>query len=137
MAQQLRTADEISRNLSEAANGVIRISEDSAAVAEGVQRLRAHAQGTQAVASDLVRLSTTLGRIAGRLESPDPAVPATATCASTSRSGPGSRSTRTVISGRTSPGASAARFASSTTANGWPADSSAIEASSSRLGART
>jgi methyl-accepting chemotaxis protein len=78
VAQQLRTADEISRNLSEAANGVIRISEDSAAVAEGVQRLRAHAQTTQEVASDLVRLSTTLGRIAGRLESAEPAVPGTA-----------------------------------------------------------
>ena len=78
VAQQLRTADEISRNLSEAANGVVRISEDSAAVAEGVQRMRAHAQSTQAVASDLVRLSTTLGRIAGRLESADPAVPGTA-----------------------------------------------------------
>ncbi len=79
VAQQLRTADEISRNLSEAANGVIRISEDSASVAEGVQRLRAHAQATQAVASDLVRLSTTLGRIAGRIESPETAVPGTAT----------------------------------------------------------
>jgi len=73
VAQQLRTADEISRNLTEAANGVVRISEDSAAVAEGVQRLRAHADSTQAIASDLVRLSTTLGRIAGRLETADPA----------------------------------------------------------------
>ena len=78
VAQQLRTADEISRNLSEAANGVVRISEDSASVAEGVQRMRAHAQSTQAVASDLVRLSTTLGRIAGRLESAETAVPGTA-----------------------------------------------------------
>jgi methyl-accepting chemotaxis protein len=78
VAQQLRTADEISRNLSEAANGVVRISEDSAAVAEGVQKMRTHAQSTQSVASDLLRLSTTLGRIAGRLESADPAVPGTA-----------------------------------------------------------
>ena len=43
-----------------------------------LQRLRAHAQTTQEVASDLVRLSTTLGRIAGRLESAEPAVPGTA-----------------------------------------------------------
>ncbi len=74
VAQQLRTADEISRNLSEAANGVVRIGEDTAAVAEGAQRIRAHAQSTQAIAADLVRLATTLGRIAGRIEAAEPAV---------------------------------------------------------------
>jgi methyl-accepting chemotaxis protein len=73
VAQQLRTADEISRNLSEAATGVVKISEDTAAVAEGAQRIRAHAQSTQAIASDLVRLSMTLGRIAGRIEAAEPA----------------------------------------------------------------
>lgn len=78
VAQQLRTADEISRNLSQAATGVVRISEDTAAVAEGVQRIREHAQSAQTIASDLVRLSTTLGRIAGRLEAAEPAVPGTA-----------------------------------------------------------
>ena len=75
VAQQLRTADEISRNLNQAASGVVTISEESAAVAEGVQRIRVHAGSAQEIASDLVRLSTTLGRIAGRLDAADPAGP--------------------------------------------------------------
>jgi len=75
VAQQLRTADEISRNLNQAASGVVTISEESAAVAEGVQRIRANAGSAQEIASDLVRLSTTLGRIAGRLDAIDPNVP--------------------------------------------------------------
>ena len=68
VAQQLRTADEISRNLNQAANGVIKISEESAAVAEGAQRIRSHAATSQQIAADLVRMSMTLGSIAGRLE---------------------------------------------------------------------
>jgi len=68
VAQQLRTADEISRNLNQAATGVITIGEESAAVAEGARAIRAQADATQRVAADLVRLSTTLGSLAARLE---------------------------------------------------------------------
>ena len=68
VAQQLRTADEISRNLNDAATGVITISEQSGAVAEGVRRIRAQADAAQRVAVDLARLSTTLGSLATRLE---------------------------------------------------------------------
>ena len=72
VAQQLRTADEISRNLNQAANGVVKISEESAAVAEGAQRIRGHAASSQQIAADLVRMSMTLGSIAGRLEGAQP-----------------------------------------------------------------
>jgi methyl-accepting chemotaxis protein len=68
VAQQLRTADEISRNLNEAASGVVTIGEESAAVAEGARLLRTQADTSQRVASDLARLSTTLGSLAARLE---------------------------------------------------------------------
>jgi methyl-accepting chemotaxis protein len=67
VAQQLRTADEISQNLNQAANGVVTIGEESAGVAEGARRIRVHAEATQGIAADLVRLSTTLGSIAARL----------------------------------------------------------------------
>jgi len=67
VAQQLRTADEISRNLNEAASGVVTISEESAAVAGDARRIRLQAQDSQRIASDLVRMATTLGSIAGRL----------------------------------------------------------------------
>ena len=80
VAQQLRTADEISRNLNQAANGVVTIGEESAAVAEGARRIRSHADDTQRIAADLVRLGTTLGSIAERLQGipapgPDPLLP--------------------------------------------------------------
>jgi len=80
VAQQLRTADEISRNLNQAANGVVTIGEESAAVAEGARRVRSHADDTQRIAADLVRLGTTLGSIAERLQGvpapgPDPLLP--------------------------------------------------------------
>ena len=68
VAQQLRTADEISRNLNEAASGVVTIGEESAAVAEGSRLMRTQADTTQRVAADLARLSTTLGSLAARLE---------------------------------------------------------------------
>jgi len=68
VAQQLRSADEISRNLNQAASGVVTIGEEGAAVAEGARRIRAHAEASQKIAADLVRLSTTLGSIAGRLQ---------------------------------------------------------------------
>ena len=74
VAQQLRTADEISRNLNEAASGVVTIGEQSAAVADGARRIRDQAEATQRVAADLARLSTTLGSLAARLETvPAPA----------------------------------------------------------------
>jgi methyl-accepting chemotaxis protein len=72
VAQQLRTTDEISRNLNEAASGVVTIGEESAAVAEGARRIRTHAEATQRIATDLVRLSTTLGSLASRLQGPNP-----------------------------------------------------------------
>src|SRR5262245_59946284 len=43
VAQQLRTADEISRNLNQAASGVVRIGEETAAVAGSAQAIREHA----------------------------------------------------------------------------------------------
>src|SRR5262245_39045997 len=72
VAQQLRTADEISRNLNQAASGVVTIGEESAAVADGARRIRDHGESTQRIAADLVRLSTTLGSLAGRLQAPAP-----------------------------------------------------------------
>jgi methyl-accepting chemotaxis protein len=80
VAQQLRTADEISRNLNQAASGVVTIGEESAAVAEGARRMRSHADDSQRIAADLVRLSTTLGSLAERLQIPpapenDPVLP--------------------------------------------------------------
>ena len=42
--------------------------EESAAVAEGAQRIRSHAATSQQIAADLIRMSMTLGSIAGRLE---------------------------------------------------------------------
>ena len=74
VAQQLRTADEISRNLNEAANGVVKIGEETAAVADGARRIRSHAESSQQIAADLVRMSMTLGSIAGRLETAHPTV---------------------------------------------------------------
>ena len=68
VAQQLRTADEISRNLNQAASGVVTIGEESAALAEGARRIRAQADTTQSAAADLARLATTLGSLAARLE---------------------------------------------------------------------
>ena len=68
VAQQLRTADEISRNLNQAATGVVTIGEESGAVAEGARRIREHADATQRIATHLVRLSTTLASIAARLQ---------------------------------------------------------------------
>jgi len=80
VAQQLRTADEISRNLNQAASGVVTIGEESGAVAEGARRIRGHADDTQRIATDLVRLSTTLGSLAARLQgNPVPPGPPTAT----------------------------------------------------------
>jgi len=77
VAQQLRTADEISRNLNQAASGVVKISEETSAVAEGAQRIRSHAEASQKIAADLVRMSMTLGSLAGRLEGIHTTVPGT------------------------------------------------------------
>jgi hypothetical protein len=41
-------------------------------VAEGARRIRTHAEATQRIATDLVRLSTTLGSLASRLQGPSP-----------------------------------------------------------------
>jgi len=78
VVQQLRTTDEIGRNLNEAANGVVRISGESAAVAEGAQRIRSHAASSQQIAADLVRMSMTLASVAGRLENASGPVRSTA-----------------------------------------------------------
>jgi methyl-accepting chemotaxis protein len=68
VAQQLRTADEISRNLNLAASGVVTIGEEAESVAESARSIRSQAEATERAAADLARLATTLGSLAARAE---------------------------------------------------------------------
>jgi len=68
VAQQLRTADEISRNLNQAASGVVTIGDEAESVAESARSIRSQAEVTERAAADLARLATTLGSLAARMD---------------------------------------------------------------------